>query len=139
MRIPTFNKCIKSNQNKPIMEINALKVSLVYLLIIMWSDKLVTTVLVCYTKALPICGISETKINQLMSKPASTLSFTQIQFLFKYCSVAGGRWCMYLSLTCYLSEISKWFDVHFAISKFSKGMILKLHLVFQSDVCNVWT
>lgn len=47
---------IKSKQ--AIMEINALKVSLVYLLIIMWSDKPVTTVLVCYTKALPICGIS---------------------------------------------------------------------------------
>ena len=35
---------------------------------------------------------------------------------------------MCLSLTCYMSEISNWFDVHFAISKFSKGMILKLHI-----------
>ena len=40
---------------------------------------------------------------------------------------------MYLSLT-YLSEMNKWFDVHFAMSKISKGKILKLSLVCKSDV-----
>ena len=29
------------------------------------------------------------RLNQLMSKPECILSFTQVQFLFKYCSVAG--------------------------------------------------
>ena len=46
---------------------------------------------------------------------------------------------MYLSLTCYLSEMNKWFDVHFAMSKINKGKILKLSLVSKSDVFNAWT
>ena len=43
------------------------------------------------------------------------------------------------SLTCYMSEMSMWFDVHFAMSKISKGKILKLSPVSKSDVFNVWT
>ena len=68
-----------------------------------------------------------------MSKPAYTLSLKQVQFLFKYYSVAGGRWCMCLILTCYISELSKWFDLHIAMSKISKGKILKLRLVSKSE------
>ena len=46
---------------------------------------------------------------------------------------------MYFSLTCYMSEMNKWFDVHVAMSKISKDKILKLSLVSKSDVFNVWT
>ena len=46
---------------------------------------------------------------------------------------------MCLTLTCYVSEKSKWFDVHFAMSRISKGKILRLILVSKSDVSNVWT
>ena len=46
---------------------------------------------------------------------------------------------MCLSLRCYMSEKSKWFDVHFAMSKISKGKVLRLLLVSKSDVSNVWT
>ena len=46
---------------------------------------------------------------------------------------------MCLSLTYYMSEMSKWFDVRFAMSKISKNKILKLALVSKSDVFNVWT
>ena len=46
---------------------------------------------------------------------------------------------MCVSLTCYMSEMSKWFDVHFTMSKISKGKILKLNLESKSDVFNVWT
>ena len=46
---------------------------------------------------------------------------------------------MCLSLTCYMFEMSKWFDLHFAMSKISKGKILKLSLVSKSDVYNAWT
>ena len=74
-----------------------------------------------------------------MSKPTCTLSLTQLQFLFKHCFVAERRWCMCLSLRCYMSEKSKWFDVHFAMSKISKGKVLRLLLVSKSDVSNVWT
>ena len=45
---------------------------------------------------------------------------------------------MCLSLTCYMSEMSKWFDVLFSMSKISKGKILKLSLVSNSEVFNVW-
>ena len=45
---------------------------------------------------------------------------------------------MCLSLTCYMSEMSKWFDVHFKMSKIRKGKILKLNLESKSDVFNVW-
>ena len=38
-----------------------------------------------------------------------------------------------------MSEMSKWFDIHFAISKINKGEILKLSLVLKSDVFNAWT
>ena len=41
---------------------------------------------------------------------------------------------MCLNLTCYVPKMSKWFDVHFAMSKISKGMILQLSLVVKSDV-----
>ena len=34
-----------------------------------------------------------------------------------------------LHVQYYMSEMSKWFDVHFAMSKISKGKILKLSLV----------
>ena len=40
---------------------------------------------------------------------------------------------------CYMSEMSKWFDVHSAMSKIRKGKISKLSVVFKSDVFNVWT
>ena len=46
---------------------------------------------------------------------------------------------MCLSLTCYMFEMSKWFDLYFAMSKISKGKILKLSLVSKSDVYNAWT
>ena len=46
---------------------------------------------------------------------------------------------MCLSLTCYMSELSKLFDVHFAMSKISKGKILKLIFGSKSDVFKVWT
>ena len=46
---------------------------------------------------------------------------------------------MCFSLTCYMSDMSKWFIVQFAISKVSKGKILKLSLVSKSDVFDVWT
>ena len=80
----------------------------------------------------------DTEAQSVMSKPVCTLSLTQVQFLFKYCSVVGRRWGMCLSLTCYMSEMSKWFDVHFKMSKIRKGKILKLNLESKSDVFNVW-
>lgn len=43
---------------------------------------------------------------------------------------------MGLNLTCYMSDMSKGFDVHFAMYKISKGKILKLILVSKSDVFN---
>ena len=46
---------------------------------------------------------------------------------------------MCLSLTCHMSEMSKWFDVHFAMPKISKSKVLKLIFVSKSDVFNVWT
>ena len=39
------------------MEINALKEPLTNMFILMLCDKLVTAVLACYTKTLPVCGI----------------------------------------------------------------------------------
>ena len=39
----------------------------------------------------------------------------------------------------YMSEMSKWFDVHSAMSQVRKGKISKLSVVFKSDVFNVWT
>ena len=50
-----------------------------------------------------------------------------------------GKWCMCLGLMCYMSEMSKWFDLHFAMSKINKGKILKLGPMSKSDVLNVWT
>ena len=41
--------------------------------------------------------------------------------------------------TCYMSDMSKGFDVLFAMSKISKGKILKLSLVSKSDIFNDWT
>ena len=40
---------------------------------------------------------------------------------------------MCLILTCHISELSKWFDLHIAMSKIIKGKILKLRLVSKSD------
>ena len=40
---------------------------------------------------------------------------------------------------CYMSEMSKWFDVHSPMSKIRKGKVSKLSVVFKSDVFNVWT
>ena len=36
-----------------------------------------------------------------------------------------------------LDVMSKWFDVYFAVSKITKGKILKLSLVSKSDIFNV--
>ena len=35
--------------------------------------------------------------------------------------------------------MSNWFDVHFEMSRISKGKILKLSLAPKSDIFNVWT
>ena len=56
MQIPTLKKYIKSNQNKFAMKTNAFK-GLAYLFIMLWCDKPVSTVLACYIKTLPVCGI----------------------------------------------------------------------------------
>ena len=40
---------------------------------------------------------------------------------------------------CYMSEMSKWFDVHSPMSKIRKGKVSKLSVVFRSDVFNVRT
>ena len=45
---------------------------------------------------------------------------------------------MCLSWTGYMSEIDKWFEVHFAMSKISKSEISKLILVSKTDVFSVW-
>ena len=57
MQMSTLNEYMKSNQNNFIMETNALKESLIYLYIMIWCDKLVTTVVACYTKTLLLSGI----------------------------------------------------------------------------------
>ena len=44
MQIPTLNKYIKSNQNKLIMEINALKELLIYLLFVIIISTAMTVV-----------------------------------------------------------------------------------------------
>ena len=40
---------------------------------------------------------------------------------------------------CYMSEMSKSFDVHVPMSKIRKGKVSKLSAVFKSDVFNAWT
>ena len=52
MQTPILNACIKSNQNKFIMETNALQETPTNLFIMMRCDKFVTTVLPCYAKTL---------------------------------------------------------------------------------------
>ena len=48
--------------------------------------------------------------------------------------------CLSLMFQLYvMSEMSKWIDIHFAMSKINKGKILKLSLVSKSDIFNVWT
>ena len=56
------------------MEANALKEPLIYMFILMLCDKLVTAVLACYTKTLPVCGIIKTKVQNVFACPPDLTS-----------------------------------------------------------------
>ena len=75
MQIPTLNKYIKSNQNKFIMETNALKEPLLYLLFIII---IVIIIIVIITAATTIVGKEDTKTKYFLSSEKTNLKYLSL-------------------------------------------------------------
>ena len=71
IQIPTLNKYIKSNQNKFIMETNALKKPLIYLLFII-------IIIVIITATTTIVGKKDTKTKYFLSSQKTNLKYLSL-------------------------------------------------------------